>query len=84
MNAKGASAEACVGGCLSPAGRGLDGRRQKRLSGRPAHGHAGGAAPAGHAVHGRRAAAGTAPPAPPPLPPRGNPAPASPSGCRRP
>lgn len=60
---EGLSAEA-VSLLLSPAGRGLDGRRQERLSGRPALGHAGGAAPPGHAGDGQHAPPGRWP-APP-------------------
>lgn len=60
---EGLSAEA-VSLLLSPAGRGLDGRRQERLSGRPALGHAGGAAPPGHAGDRQHAPPGRRP-APP-------------------
>ena len=43
--------------CLSAGGR-LVGGRQERLPGRAAHGHAGGAASPGHAVHRQHATAG--------------------------
>lgn len=57
---EGLSAEA-VTLTLSAAGRGLGGRRQERLPGRPALGHAGGAAPPGHAGDGQHAPPGRRP-----------------------